>query len=225
MYLLIDYDVVRSHRKSLGITVERDGNIVVNAPEALDEKEIEKQVWKKRLWIWEKLAIKKVYQQDAVSKRFVSGESFMYLGRNYRLEVISDDMPLKLQHGWFRFGQKQQRKAKECFKQWYVQHLNVKIKERLTLMLEKRKQEIPVFRVLELGYRWGSCTKEGCLNFNWKIAMAPVGVIDYIIVHELAHMKEATHSEKFWREVQRLMPNYLEKKEWLKKHGNELDVS
>lgn len=222
--MLIDYDVIRSHRKSLGITVERDGNIVVNAPEKLNDEEIEKQVWKKRLWIWEKLALKKAYQSEEISKQFVSGESFLYLGRSYRLEVAGESNPLKLKQGWFTLGIKQQAKAKQHFKNWYSEHLKKKIQERLDLVSKKLNITCPEFRVMELGYRWGSCTKEGCLNFNWKIAMAPIGVIDYIIVHEIAHLKEHTHNERFWKEVQRLMPNYSEKKEWLKEHGNELEL-
>jgi len=222
--LLIDYSVVRSSRANIVITVERDGEVVVNAPEALDSTEIEKQVWKKRLWIWEKLAIKKNYVDDEVCKKFVSGESFLYLGRNYRLELLEEDLFLKLKHGWFRLGKKQQGKAKESFKQWYIEHLKSKIMERLDLISRKRNVNIPEFRIMDLGYRWGSCTKEGYLNFNWKIAMAPVSVIDYIIAHELSHLKEPTHNEMFWKEVQRLMPEYKQKKIWLKDNGCTLSL-
>ncbi len=77
---------------------------------------------------------------------------------------------------------------------------------------------------MELGFRWGSCTKDGILNFNWKIAMAPIGVIDYIIIHEIVHLKEHTHNEKFWKEVAKMMPNYAEKKEWLKAQGKGLSL-
>ena len=78
---------------------------------------------------------------------------------------------------------------------------------------------------MELGFRWGSCTKEGSLNFNWKIAMAPISVIDYVIVHEIVHLQEHTHNEKFWKEILKLMPNYLEKKEWLRLNGRKLDIN
>lgn len=222
--MLIDYDVVRSNRKTIEISVERDANILVKVPYELANEAIEKQVHKKRLWIWEKLAIKKSYQSDIEHKKFVSGESFLYLGRNYRLEMSDEDIGLKLKSGWFVLGKKQHSNAKEIFKAWYSEHLRRKLQQRLKIFEKYYGLGVLDFRVLELGYRWGSCSKDGTLNFNWKIAMAPLGVVDYIIAHEIAHFKEATHSEKFWKEVQRLMPNYLEKKEWLKQNGHELFI-
>ncbi len=223
--MLIDYDVIRSNRSTIGITIERDGNIVVNSPVELHDIDIEKQVWKKRLWIWEKLAIKKIHQNNQIKKQFISGESFYYLGCHYRLEITNEDTLLKLKHGWFKLGSKHQHKAKEYFKIWYSEHLKDKINSRLKLLEQRLNIVAPEFRVMELGYRWGSCSKEGKLNFNWKIAMAPVGVVDYIIAHELAHLKEHTHNERFWKEVKRLMPNYIKQKEWLITHGATLDIS
>ena len=114
--MLIDYDVVRSNRKTIEISVERDANILVKVPYDLADEAIEKQVHKKRLWIWEKLAIKKSYQSDIDHKKFVSGESFLYLGRNYRLELCEGAEGLKLKNGWFVLGKKQHLNAKEILK-------------------------------------------------------------------------------------------------------------
>lgn len=222
--MIINYELVRSERKSIGITIERDAQVVVNAPLTLDEQEIEKQVYKKRFWIWEKLAIKKESNEKMVQKQFVSGESFSYLGRSYRLKIVDGDDELKLKNGWFVLGEKKQKKAKEIFKAWYSEHLKNKIDERLKAICENANIQKPAYRVMELGFRWGSCTKEGILNFNYKISMAPLGVIDYIIVHELVHLKIHTHNEKFYKEVQKLMPHYTEKKEWLKQYGQELSL-
>lgn len=210
--MIINYELIRSNRKSIGITIERDAQVVVNAPMDLDEDTIEKHIHKKRFWIWEKLAIKKDSLENLVQKQFVSGESFSYLGRNYRLQITDDNSELKLKNGWFILGTKKQKKAKEIFKAWYGEHLKTKIAQRLKIICEKANIRQPDFRIMELGFRWGSCTKEGVLNFNYKIAMAPIGVIDYIIVHELVHLKLHTHNEKFWKEVVNIMPNYAEKK-------------
>lgn len=221
--MLIDYDLIRSSRSGIGITIERDGSVVVKAPEDILIDEIDKHIWKKRLWIWEKLAIKKTHQENEVKKQFISGESFYYLGKSYRLKIVDGEMPLKLKNGWFELGKSSHHKAKELFKNWYSVHLKNKINERLQYLSKQSNIVIPEYRIMELGYRWGSCTKDGILNFNWKIAMAPIGVIDYIILHEIVHLQEHTHNDKFWKEVTKLMPNYLEKKEWLKQHGSELD--
>ena len=222
--MIINYELVRSNRKSIGITIERDAQVVVNAPIDLDKQTIEKHIHKKRFWIWEKLAIKKDSLENIVQKQFVTGESFSYLGRNYRLKIVNDNSELKLKNGWFVLGEKKQKKAKEIFKAWYSEHLKTKIDERLKIICEKANIKRPDFRIMELGFRWGSCTKEGVLNFNYKIALAPIGIIDYIIVHELVHLKIHIHNEKFWKEVSRMMPNYLEKKEWLRKEGYRLDI-
>ena len=222
--MIINYELVRSSRISIGITVERDGQVIVNAPIDLDTKTIEKQIHKKRLWIWEKLALKNDGLENIVHKKFISGESFSYLGRHYRLQIIDDYSELKLKNGWFVLGNKKQKKAKETFKAWYSEHLKKKIDERLKIICQNSNISQPDFRIMELGFRWGSCTKDGALNFNWKIAVAPIGVIDYIIIHELVHIKIHTHNEKFWKEVFKLMPNYLEKKEWLKLNGYFLDI-
>lgn len=222
--MIINYDLVRSNRKSIGITIERDAQVIVNAPTDLDEQTIEKHIHKKRFWIWEKLALKKDSLGNIVQKQFISGESFGYLGRNYRLQIVDDNSDLKLKNGWFTLGSKKQKKAKEIFKAWYSEYLKNKIDERLTIICKNAHIEKPDFRIMELGFRWGSCTKDGVLNFNWKIAMAPVGVIDYIIAHEIVHLKEHTHNEKFWKEVAKIMPNYAEKKEWLKIQGKNLSL-
>lgn len=222
--MLIDYELIRSDRKSITITIDRDSKVIVNAPENLNEEEIEKYIYKKRLWIWEKLAIKKSAYEDIFEKKFVSGESFSYLGRNYRLQIIEGNDDLKLKHGWFILGERKQSKAKEIFKDWYSNHLKNKIEERLVPICNEKRIEEPTFRIMELGFRWGSCTKDGSLNFNWKIAMAPTSIIDYVIVHEIVHLKEHTHNEKFWKELSKFMPNYLEKKEWLRLNGHKLDL-
>ena len=157
-------------------------------------------------------------------KKFISGESFSYLGRNYRLQIVEDNEDLKLKNGWFFLSKKKQVKAKEIFKNWYSNHLKTKIDERLELICKNAEIDKPNFKIMELGFRWGSCTKEGSLNFNWKIAMAPISVIDYVIIHEIVHLKIHTHNEKFWKEILKLMPNYLEKKEWLRLKGYVLDL-
>ncbi|MGB3751909.1 MAG: SprT family zinc-dependent metalloprotease [Arcobacteraceae bacterium] len=222
--MIINYELVRSERKSIGITIQRDAQVVVNAPINLSEDDIEKHIYKKRLWIWEKLALKKDTLENIIQKQFISGESFSYLGRHYRLKIIDDNSELKLKNGWFELGDKKQKKAKEHFKNWYNLHLKKKITERLKLICQNNNINQPDFRIMELGFRWGSCTKEGILNFNYKIAMAPIGVIDYIIIHELVHLKIHTHNEKFWKEVSKMMPNYLEKKEWLRENGYHLVI-
>lgn len=221
----IDYRLQRAARKTIGITVERDGSVVVTAPETLDKKSIEKHIWSRRLWIWQKQAIKKHQSDTMVQKQFISGESFYYLGRLHRLQLIdAQDKPLKLMHGWFNLRKDVQPEAKKHFMKWYSERLEQKITERIVPMAKRAGVQLGKVKVLDLGYRWGSCTKEGNLNFNWKIAMAPLSIIDYVIAHELIHLKEHSHSERFWKELSKVMPDYAKRKEWLKTNGACLDL-
>lgn len=221
----IDYRLRRAARKTIGITVERDGSVVVTAPETLDNESIEKHVWSRRLWIWQKQAIKKHQNNEMIQKQFVSGESFYYLGRLHRLQPVDEqDKPLKLMHGWFNLRRDVQADAKKHFMKWYSERLELKIHERIAPLAKKAGIEVGKVKVLDLGYRWGSCTKEGNLNFNWKIAMAPLSIIDYVLAHELIHLKEHSHSERFWKELSKVVPDYAKRKEWLKANGVYLNL-
>lgn len=221
----IEYTLKRAGRKTIGISVERDGSVVVIAPESVDETSIQQHVQSKRLWIWEKQAIKKHQNSEVVTKQFIAGESFEYLGRRYRLKFVEEqDRVLKMQEGWFSLRKNMQHQAKECFIAWYSQRLEEKIKERLKQVFGYSKQSMPNIRVIDLGFRWGSCSKDGTLNFNWKIAMAPVSIIDYVIAHELTHLHEHSHSDRFWKELGKIMPGYQKKKEWLKNNGMFLTI-
>lgn len=221
----IEYTLRRAGRKTIGISVERDGSIVVTAPESVDEASIHQHVHSKRLWIWEKQAIKKHQNGEVVTKQFIAGESFEYLGRRYRLKFVEEqEKPLKMHEGWFCMRKDIQDTAKGCFITWYYERLEEKIKERLKHVFGYTKQSMPTIRVIDLGFRWGSCSKDGTLNFNWKIAMAPISIIDYVIAHELTHLHEHSHSDRFWKELGKIMPGYQKKKEWLKNNGMLLNI-
>jgi predicted metal-dependent hydrolase len=133
--------------------------------------------------------------------------------------VEDQDVPLKISGGFFRLHRNHLHNAKEVFKTFYREKALLKIAERLKLIEEKFQRKSTCFKVLELQNRWASCTTKGCLNFHWKCAMAPVAVLDYIITHEMVHLKHPNHSTDFWDELDKKMPNYREQEEWLKKNG------
>ena len=99
-----------------------------------------------------------------------------------------------------------------------------RISERVAYFAPKVGVENFDVKVKEMGYRWASCGKNGALNFHWKCMMAPPKIIDYIVVHELCHLHHRNHSDAFWNEVDKVMPDYRERKEWLRAHGASLDV-
>jgi predicted metal-dependent hydrolase len=99
-----------------------------------------------------------------------------------------------------------------------------RIQKRVTYFAAKVGVTAGDIQIKDLGYRWASCTKRGDLHFHWKCLMAPLTIIDYIIVHELCHLHHRDHSDAFWNEVDKVLPDYRERKEWLRIRGAELDL-
>jgi predicted metal-dependent hydrolase len=133
--------------------------------------------------------------------------------------VAEQDVPLKFKNGYFLLLEQAVKDAPEFFKQFYKTKLQKKLSERLKLHQAKTKHLPSDVKVMELQNRWGSCTAKGVLNFHWKCAMLPMSVLDYVIVHELAHLEHPNHSPAFWRSVEKVMPNFEEPKNWLKFNG------
>ena len=135
----------------------------------------------------------------------MNGEGFLYLGRSYRLKLVEDQpLPLILKNGYFslRTGSNGKKvDAHEVFKEFYREKALRKISERVEFYAPQMGVTPKGIKVLELQHRWASCTKAGMLNFHWKCMMAPLTILDYIVVHELAHMIHANHTEAFWNEV------------------------
>lgn len=225
-YKDIDYTLQRSNRKTASILLERDGSITVYAPECLDDQSIEQMLEKKRYWIYKRLAEWKELNYQKREREFVDGESFPYLGRNYRLRIIANQhSPLILRGGFFWLDQRSlNQNPVESFKTFYREKGQDLLNERVQLYKDSIGVEINQVRVMELQYRWGSCSRRGNLNFHWKCVMAPLKIIDYLVVHELAHLIYPDHSEQYWQELAKIMPDYMERKNWLRIFGASLDL-
>ena len=105
---------------------------------------------------------------------------------------------------------------------WYIEKAELFLKERVRILSEKTGIQPQGMKIREQQKRWGSCTKDNILIFNWLIIMAPVSVIDYIIIHELCHLKYPNHSENFWKEVAVFRPDFQKRRDWLRIRGPEL---
>lgn len=217
----IDIIVERTERrKTVSIFIERDGSVKVLAPINAAEETIEATVQSKSYQIFSKLARWKELNQGKVTREFVNGQSFLYLGRNYRMAIVdTQDVPLKISGGNFLLLKSQLHNAEKVFQAFYKEKAIKKIKERLTLISERFQEKPTSVKVLELQNRWASWTPNNGLNFHWKCAMAPVGVLDYIITHEMVHLIHPNHSPEFWNELDKKMPDYRKHEQWLKTNG------
>ena len=214
-----------SDRKTTDIVIERNGMVAVRPPKSFKPEQVDEVVRSKRLWIYRNLAEWRDLNASAVVREWVNGEAFLYLGRCYRLLLVDDQQKeLQLKNGRFRLKRSLierggQEAAQNAFVAFYTDKGVSRIHDRLDYYAPKVGVKPAGLEVKDMGYRWASCSKKNELSFHWKCMMAPATIIDYIVVHELCHMHFRNHTEAFWNELDKVMPDYRERKEWLKKHG------
>jgi len=224
-YKDIEYELIRRKRKTLSLIIERDGKVRLIVPEYLSVQNIEELLEGKMYWIYSKKAEWEDLNASRVMRQFRGGQGFLYLGSSYRLEITENtDKDLKLYRGRFYLRKSKLHKADELFKAFYKEKGLNKIKERIELYKRQMGVNPKNIRVMELKNRWASCSDEGNLNFHWKCVLAPISVIDYIVVHELAHIIYKDHSDRFWNTVDKVIPDYQRRKQWLRENGAGLDI-
>jgi len=227
----IDYQLLPgSDRKTTDIVIERNGVVVVRPPMDYSPEQVDAVVESKRMWIYRNLAEWRDLNATAVVREWVNGETFLYLGRSYRLSLVTNQSShLKLKEGRFCLNRELieaggSKAAKQAFESYYSDKGLQRIKQRVNYFSPKVGVQPTSIKVREMGYRWASCNKSDSLAFHWKCMMAPPKIIDYIVVHELSHMHHRNHSNAFWNEVDKVMPDYRERKAWLKKNGANFDL-
>jgi hypothetical protein len=220
------YTIKRSaKRRKLTITVERDRSVVVHAPEGMSEDKIREVVESKRQWIYVKKGHSQKYHAlpHPPGKELVSGESALYLGRQYRIEVVKSGV------SEVRFAQRffipaiQGEKRGEALREWFIGKAKEKIVPRVRIHARALGVDISAIKIVDNRFRWGSCTLNDNVNLNWRLIKAPMFVIDYVIVHELAHLIEANHTPRFWNIVRAQAPTREKANAWLKENGQLLE--
>ena len=220
----ISYSLNRSNRKTMSIYVEPEGTITVRAPEETPIKKINSVIELKSYWIYKALAEVKELNSSKIHRKYVDGEGFMYLGKSYRLKKVTDNnKSLSLNQGYFLLNDKKTKDVKKAFVDFYKKKAKEFIPKKVDYFAKKLGVEPKSIKVMDLKKRWASKSKKG-LNFHWKIMLAPITVIDYVIVHELSHFKHQNHSDAFWELIESVMPDYLGRKNWLRINGAGLDV-
>lgn len=218
------FELRRSRRRrTVGITVDRGGELIVQAPEGVSVAQIERVVRSRLAWVYGKLALKESLSPTRRAWEIVSGETIHYLGRGYRLKLVpAQDVPLKLYQGRFLLRRDQQAQGEVHIVRWLTVHGQPWIERRVALLAERIGVAPAGVRVRDLGHRWGSCSRNGVVNFHWRVAQLPPRVVEYIVAHELVHLVEPHHTPAFWERLRRAMPDYPTRKAWLATHGAEV---
>lgn len=227
----IEYQLLPgSQRKTTDIVIERNGQVVVRPPAGLTPGQVDALVDSKRMWIYRNLAEWKDLNAAAVAREWVNGETFLYLGKAYRLSLVSgQDSALKLKDGRFALSRELIERggpqaAREAFESFYTEKGQQRFTSRVAHYSPKVGVKVDRIKIKDMGYRWASCGSSGTLNFHWKCMMAPPRIIDYIAIHELCHFHHRNHSDAFWNEVDKILPDWRERKEWLRACGASLTI-
>lgn len=224
--MVLSYEIRRSvKRKNVTITVERDRSVVVHAPVGVPEATLRELVDGKRQWLFEKLNDAQKYQPlpHAPGKELVNGESALYLGRAYRIELVDSANDRVRFSSKFLIPHSHASERKRVLREWYVERAKEKILPRVEMHAKNLGVTYEQAKIADSRFRWGSCTPGNNLNFNWRLIKAPMFAIDYVIVHELAHLIEANHTARFWNVVSAQLPAMDRARDWLREHGQSLE--
>jgi hypothetical protein len=206
-----------ARRRTVGITVERGGELILHAPEDFPTDRLERWAKGKLLWVYRKLSLKEKVEPLASTPEFVNGEGFNYLGRSYRLKLVEEqDQALRLQGGRFLLQKNARSHALQVFRSWFISAGAEWLRKRIPMLARKAGTMPSQIEVRDLGFRWGSSSERGILFFNWKLMQLPIRLVDYVILHELIHLIEPHHGTPFWKRLERALPDWRERKEELR---------
>lgn len=222
-----DLDVrvrVSERRRTLGLTVERDGTLTAAVPPGVEDSELARMVTGRQQWIYRRLRERAALGPARPPREFVSGEGFPYLGRSYRLLLVDDAAaPVA-----FNAASRRLELRLDCagdgerhLISWYREQGAAWLPPRAAPWAQRMTVDLTGLRVRKLGYRWGSCSADGSVNIHWAVMQLPPGLIDYILVHELAHLRHPLHDRAFWSAVLRCMPDYAARRSQLRRAGTD----
>ena len=222
----IRFSVVRRERTTLEIAVEPDASVVVAAPRDAPIEVIAEKVRKRAAWVRRQQGFFEQYLPRTPERRYVAGETHLYLGRQYRLRVIQDTRPsVRMIRGFLVVRSREPKRrevTRRLVERWYRDRARTKFEERLSLSLTRFPDPEAVrprgLIVRRLERRWGSLSPSGRIVLNRRLIEAPVDAIDYVITHELCHTTEPHHGEAFYRLLDRVMPDWRQRKARLEQH-------
>ncbi len=223
----IEYKFAFSRRKHLSISVYPDLSIIVFAPATASLEKIREKIKKRGGWILKQVRFFNQFLPVTSPRQFVSGESHLYLGKQYRLKIREgEENRVKLQAGYFQVmltEKKTIENVKKLMSQWYNSHADAIYSNLIEQSLKKLKKfnlEKPAFRIRQYKRRWGNCSKSGVLTLNKDLIKTPKSCIEYVITHELCHLIEQNHSPKFYALLDKNLPDWKTRKEQLNLFGN-----
>lgn len=212
-------ELVRSRRTTIALVITAEGKLQVRAPHRVSRAQIEAFINEKADWI-------RTHQARVLARprpariAFKEGETFLFLGQGYPLQVLAKPKAhLELRAGAFWLSAQNSAQAAAAFQAWYRRQARALFSERLQAQASRLGLQPARLRISSAQTRWGSCSTTGTISLTWRLVMAPVEVIDYVIVHELIHLAVKNHSNAFWQRVAAAYPAYVGAKRWLRENS------
>ncbi|MFS0862036.1 M48 family metallopeptidase [Fredinandcohnia sp. 179-A 10B2 NHS] len=217
----IQFDIKYKNRTSIGISIDGYGRIEVQAPKGTSYESVLRVLEDNWVLIQEKVNEMQDRINGSQEKLYVNDESFLYLGDTYPIEIIQDK-DITQDHVVFDrkklyvyVKELENERYQQALKRYYFQQCKSLVETGVTDYQRHFKNKPRSIRITDSKTNWGTCDSQHHLTFNWRLAMAPREVIDYVVVHEMCHMVHLNHDRSFWRLVGKIMPDYKEKERWL----------
>ena len=223
-----NYELIRTARRTIAIHIDPQKGVLVRAPNRARDSEIHSILLKKSPWILKKLEVARRQAAEVPRHNFMAGDIFLFRGEEYSLmfetakknsvDIAGHYIVIGLKPGTPR------EKVPDMLKKWYIARAREIFNERVTVYSPDIGAKPARIAVRGQSKRWGSCSAKGNLNLNWKLVMAPPIILDYVVAHELCHLKHPNHQSEFWKMLGGLMPDYASRRDWLKKNGHRLGL-
>lgn len=218
----LDFNVIYKKRKTLGIYIDIYGNVELRVPIHTTHQRILQLIEDKWLWIIKKVKESKERTSGYKEKVYTHGEAFLYLGQSYPIHIHCE-VQIAKEYVDFKNGilhvyvnDNQDSYIKQALKRFYYQQCKAIVERQIRHYQQHFKIKPRQIKISDNKSQWGSCNSNRQLTFNWKLAMAPLEVMDYVVVHEMCHLIHLNHDRSFWRLVGRILPDYEERQNWLK---------
>jgi predicted metal-dependent hydrolase len=217
----IRFEIKYKKRTSISIMIDYYGNVEVQAPKGTPDERVLQLLEEKWALIQQKLTEMKNRMRGTQEKVYEHGESFLFLGNTYPIKIIQDitieqdNVVIDGDHLHIHVKQLEDEKIKQALKRFYYQQCKALVEKRIRYYQSHFKVRACSISISDSKTTWGTCDSKRQLTFNWRLAMAPLHVIDYVVVHEMCHMVHLNHDRSFWRLVGKIMPHYKEQENWL----------
>jgi predicted metal-dependent hydrolase len=223
MDLGLKTEIIRSKRRSISMHVTPDKVLVIRAPQRISDREIQKFIENNSEWVEKQVARLPEKAPTKFQRTYKTGDEFWYLGKLHKLE-IGNYKEIKIKDDKLLFPNFLEFRIQKELQAWYIKTAKQLITDRVDSYAKQMDVSYTALSFSDTKSRWGACSHDNQLQFNWRLIMAPLLTINYVVVHELAHITEKNHSQRFWSIIRFYNPSHKAQIKWLKKYGETLVI-